>query len=370
MRYVGALSAAWLGLVGCGPRPVAVPPRPALDDVFIVVTERAGNGPRLVGVDRRGDRMFDVVEPAATLVRDSNPAISPDGKWLVFASSRGRSLDATSLWLAPLGYEAVPRPLTRGDFIDTHPTWAPDGQSIVFASTRSGTFDLWRVALTMEGPQPSAGQLTQLTSEATHEVTPNVASDGRIVFSVVAPAGATPSSHLALLTPGAPSAIALTDGQGDSSPAFSPDGERIAFAAPSVRRQTIDGKMVESVDGDIWVMPATGGPPRLALASPDTDEGGPVWSSDGRTLFATSLLRGAQGQVLFSAVIFNRGNATERPRMLIDQAGAVERLAPTLRPGRPTTADFAALQQAPDYQQRLAAIVKDALQRNAATKAP
>ena len=31
---------------------------------------------------------FELVQPAAVAARDTNPAVSPDGKWIAFASSR------------------------------------------------------------------------------------------------------------------------------------------------------------------------------------------------------------------------------------------------------------------------------------------
>src|SRR5882672_3551897 len=104
-------------VVGCaGPHPA----RPAADDrVAIVASERGPNGVRLVAIDEHGDRRFERVQPATPTVttRDANPAVSPDGAWLVFASTRDRA-DGTSLWIAPLGVEAVPRRLTEGAAID------------------------------------------------------------------------------------------------------------------------------------------------------------------------------------------------------------------------------------------------------------
>ncbi len=361
-------------MVGCGPPPASVEPtgEPSvtMDSVVLIATERGGNGPRLVGIDANGDRQFDVISPAAVIVRDSNPAISPDGNWIVFASSRGREISTTSLWLARLGFEARAVPLTHGNWIDTHPCWAADGHSIVFASTRSGNFDLWRVDVALRQGKLEATGVAQLTQAPTHEVSPAIARDGRIVFAVVAPAGQTPSSHLAMLTPPSVVPVDISPGPGDSSPAFSPDGTTIAFAAPQLRTRTIDGKNIESVDGDIWAMPAGGGPRFKLMDSAGTDEGGPVWSSDGRTLFATSLLRGADGRVLFSAIIFGDGIATHPVRMLIDRAGAVERLGPALRPGRPTADQVVQLQAAPAYRARLTEIIRRAVERNGLTPAP
>ncbi|HJQ38525.1 MAG TPA: protein kinase [Thermoanaerobaculia bacterium] len=56
------------------------------------------------------------------------PALSPDGRQLVFAREIGR---ARKLILSEPA-ESSERQLTRGDFDEMHPAWLPDGRSIVF----------------------------------------------------------------------------------------------------------------------------------------------------------------------------------------------------------------------------------------------
>ena len=115
---------------------------------------------------------------------DYNASFSPDGRWIVFASTRDRPFDETSLWIAPAGVAMPPHRLTEGKAIDSHPTWTADGRAIVFASTRAaGNFDLWRLAI--DHGQP--GRLVQLTSAPGHEVTPAVAADGTIIYASVTP---------------------------------------------------------------------------------------------------------------------------------------------------------------------------------------
>src|SRR5688572_6468036 len=78
--------------------------------IAIVISERGPGGLRLVAIDESGDRRFPVIAQAATPGGDSHPAISPDGKWIVFASKRRRRQRAgTNLWIAPLGREAEAR---------------------------------------------------------------------------------------------------------------------------------------------------------------------------------------------------------------------------------------------------------------------
>src|SRR5262245_28303104 len=85
---------------GAPPPPTNVAPAPPRG--VLVVSEPGPTGARLVAIDERGDRQLELVAPAAQPVRDTNAAVSPDGAWLVFASSRGRPLDETSLWIAPV----------------------------------------------------------------------------------------------------------------------------------------------------------------------------------------------------------------------------------------------------------------------------
>jgi len=327
------------------PHPTATPSHH--DRIAIAISERGESGARLVAIDEHGDRMLVLVRAAGSVARDTNPAISPDGRWIVFASSRGRPLDQTNVWIAPLAPEAIAVPLTHGDAIDSHPVWKRDGSGIVFASTRGGHgFDLYEVPL-RDGR--TTAEPRALTSAPGHEVTPSVMADGTIVYAAITPLpDGQVESHLETRAPDGTIAK-LTGGPADTSPAVSPDGTTIAFARP------VDHK--GGPDAELWLV--VGREARQLVDLPVTDESGPVWSRDGRFVFATSVLRGARGNVLFSSVIvIDTREAHPIARILQDRTGAIARLTPAI-----ATADLdaKALDADPEYLPELARITAAAI---------
>jgi dipeptidyl aminopeptidase/acylaminoacyl peptidase len=331
-----------VALPACGARtPPSPPPR---DRIAIIASERGADGVRLVAIDEHGDRQVELIQPATGVVRDVNPTVSPDGRWLVFASSRGRAIDQTSLWIAAVGTEMPPRRLTDGPAIDAHPAWTPDGRAIVFASTRDGgEFDLWRLAIA--GGQP--GELARLTRRPGHEVTPAVAPDGTVIYAAVTARGnGEVESHLEERAPDG-AVRALTAGPADSSPAVSPDGARVVFARPQIHGN--------EADSELWLLVRGTGAIAPLVDLPLTDESGPVWSRDGRFVFATSVLRGEGGRVLFSSVIHVDTRQTPPvARILEDRVGAIVRLTPAVTA---TPLDAAALHGDPEYLPELARIM-------------
>ncbi len=333
----------------CRPRVGAVVPPPAPPRIAIVVSEGDARGARLVAIDEHGDRQLELVQASATLARDTNPAVSPDGRWLVFASSRGRPLAETSLWIARLAPAAVPVPVTTGPATDAHPTWSANGAAIIWASTRGGHgFDLWRAPVALDGPRPVLGAAEQLTRGAGHEVTPTVAPGDVIAYAAVEDRGdGTIASHLEERA--ADGTIrALTTGTTDSAPAISPDGARLVFARPVARAPGL-------VDSELFIVARAGGEPDVLVDLPLTDESGPVWSRDGRYVLATSLLRGADGRAVFSSVIVI-DTREPRPvaRLLEDRVGPIARLTPAVAIA---ALDDAALHADPEYLPELARIM-------------
>lgn len=319
-----------------------------------MAAERGPTGARLVAIDERGDRQFSIIRPPDRgAARDTHPAISPDGAWIVFASSRGRTMSETSLWIAKLGVEEAATRLTDGTWIDAHPTWSTDGSAIVFASTRAGgDFDLYRLPL---AAGRATGSAIPLTSAPGHEITPSIATDGTIVYSSVTQIGERDiESHLEQRAPDG-TIVQLTPGPADSAPAISPDGKHLAFARPAI----VD----ERANVELWLLPYGQSDATPIVALPLTDEGGPVWSRDGRFVFATSIMKGEQG-VLFSSVIhIDFGESPRRARMLVDRAGAVARLTPAIAT---PTLDARALHEDPEYLSELARIMADAIEKKRA----
>jgi Tol biopolymer transport system component len=357
-----------LVVAACGHKP---PPDPDVaasgagdDPIHIVATERnPSGGGHLVVISESGDRIATLVVPAQTVARDSSPAFSPDGKWLVFVSSRGRAIDRSSLWAVRVGFDAEPFRVTEGAAIDIAPVWSPAGDAIVFASSRSGNFDVWRLPVSGDdGARLSFGKPIRITTAAGQEISPSVAADGRIAYAALTPGkDGTMSSRIEVLSADGKNVDAVTAGPGDSSPAFDARG-RLAFARPTVRtgESAKEKRVFASVDTDLWILDDKG--ERKVVDLPFTDESGPVWSNDGRWLFATSLLRKVTGEPLLSSVI--HVDLDEQPviaRMLVDRAGAVTRLAPALAP---VVLDSAGLHGNPDYGDELRRTVERAIERS------
>src|SRR5579859_4942760 len=87
------------------------------------------------------------IETAAT------PAISPDGRWVVFV--RNTTVEAenrrhSELWIAPSDGGSPATRLTSPMFNATAPRWSPDGKLLVFRSSRSGS-------VAAEEPRPGRG---------------------------------------------------------------------------------------------------------------------------------------------------------------------------------------------------------------------
>jgi Tol biopolymer transport system component/serine/threonine protein kinase len=223
-----------------------------------------------------GERRESKIELPGQFVVD--PRFAPDGKELAFIAGPGSG--SSDVYVASVGGGKA-RALTslRSPMIGVD--WTPDGRELVFSSGHQGPSTLWRISRAGGDPQP----LTVATDNA---LFPRIAAHGhRLLFlhwavdTNIWRVPLSPTDH------GAPSRIIASTRQ-DSSPAFSPDGNRLAFASD------------RAGSFEIYISAADGSNP-VQLTSMKTGSGSPTWSADGKQIAFDSRANGQADIYLISA---------------------------------------------------------------------
>lgn len=98
------------------------------------------------------------IDDMLAMQRVTDPAVSPDGKWVAFvvrdtdlAANKGR----TDVWLSAVDGSALEH-LTTNQANDSDPAWSRDGRYVYFLSQRSGSSQVWRI-------HPGGGEAEQVT---------------------------------------------------------------------------------------------------------------------------------------------------------------------------------------------------------------
>jgi dipeptidyl aminopeptidase/acylaminoacyl peptidase len=217
---------------------------------------------------------------------DQYPAGSPDGRsvaYVHFGPDYESRVDAVLTVLDLITGEK--RGLATGEISSA--SWSSDGTTIAFLGTLRGQTAIWTVpADGSGGPEPVVEDGSEQIEGRSLWGPPSWSPDGTALTFEVSD---TPASDSPVRPPGVVtldlvdgqiSFLAPTDGDVVGSPAWSPDGTRIAFART----------------GGIWSVSPTGGDPVLIVGVTSEEfysEGydrsagtpmSPVWSSDGTQL--------------------------------------------------------------------------------------
>jgi serine/threonine-protein kinase len=147
------------------------------------------------------------------------PVLSPDGRRLAVTVQGTRD----DVWVQDLERATWTRLTAEGD--NTDPAWSPDGRQVVFSSTRSGPFNLFRAAA------DGGGEAQQLTQERTMAMSSSVAPDGSVAaFGLLDPQTGWDVALLPLRGGGPPRPFLATR-FAETYATFSRDGRYVAYVS-------------------------------------------------------------------------------------------------------------------------------------------
>jgi TolB protein len=227
------------------------------EGVYALYLMGAGGG----GQHRLTEEELPGGETPSGLFFEVEPAWSPDGTRIAFASRRGGNFDIYVTGADGTGTRRV----TSAGVDEASPTWSPDGSRIAYQ--RGNPSDIY----VMNADGTGQRRLGRLEG---HELDPAWSPDGRwIAYQLRRPG--TPLAEIRLIRPDGTGGRRLTtlDRQ-SSAPAWSPDSTRIAFS-------TNAGS--DGANFDIYTVRADGKGLRRITNAPE-DEFEPSFSPDGSEL--------------------------------------------------------------------------------------
>jgi Tol biopolymer transport system component len=202
---------------------------------------------------RPANKELYLIEPGATAPKpitndpalDYDATFSPDGRWVVFCSERAGN---PNLYAQDLTTSHPPQQLTRGSFMSASPAFTLNGKTLLFVSDREGNADIFSMP-----------------------------------FDPAHIAVAEDAQNLTRLS------------GGDYRPSVSPDGKTIVFSSDrdSFKILLEDATNSRGFESEIYAMDIDGSHVRRMTNTHRTenkpfqfnDNGSPVWSADGRTIY-------------------------------------------------------------------------------------
>ncbi len=279
------------------------------------------------------------------LKRVGDPVLSPDGKWIVFATQNvdfDKNTKTPHLWLVPTaGGEA--RQATDGVGEDS-PRWSPNGRQVLFISARDGESQVWVADFDSTAGTISSEprKVTSISTGAdgalwspdgkniifTSEVFADCQDDAcnqqrnderakskvkaqiftRLFYRHWSTYNYGKRTHLFVVPAEGGTARDLTPGDHDVPPfslggqalyAISPDGQEVAFTS------NISEQPAASTNNDVFIIPINGGSPKKISNSPGSDST-PLYSPDGKWIaWRMQKIDGYESD-RFRLVIYNR----------------------------------------------------------------
>lgn len=205
-------------------------------------SDREGGRWQLYRADLKGENLQRLTH---SFSNERQPSWSPDGKRIVFSSSRWGQPE-----LAVMSAEGgeVTR-LTWDQMINVRPAWSPRGDWIAYVSYRGGSADLWAYHL-------ESGESLRLTYNSIQDTTPAWSPGGeRLVYKSRHYWG-TCLALVDLKNPGH-QVIFARDYPEAHDPVFSPDGRFVLFSNPAGlwRVELVDGVPAAPVPQEVGAPP-------------------------------------------------------------------------------------------------------------------
>lgn len=225
-------------------------------------------------LDEGGGRKV-VTTPPSGVLHDGLPVLSPDGKQLAFLRAADISVD--EIYVVDLGKDdlpvAEPRRVTEENRRISGMAYLPDGKHLVASLPRGRSIrGLWKI------PIGNPKDAVAMPEAGLHAVYPAVAAgSGRMVYSI----GVDDLNlYLVDLKNGTSGGALLASSTLESSPALSPDGERVAF------------RSARTGSSEVWMAKVDGTEPVRLTYAEGPVTGSPRWSPDGETVVFDSRLDG------------------------------------------------------------------------------
>lgn len=223
----------------------------------------------LLSVDTGENRRL--TSPPRNVYGDATPAVSPDGRALVFA--RWLSEETGDLYLLEISGDlrpvGEPKRLTFTSSVTGYPAWCPDGSCVVFASGGSShDTSLWRMRLPTLARR--VGEPERLAFGGSGAIIPAISRRGRLAYSHYT--GDSDIRRLDLTGGQREDNLPVNSTAIDHCPQYSPDGKRIAFNSN------------RSGSHEIWVCNADGSNALKLTSFGGPYLAGPAWSPDGHRI--------------------------------------------------------------------------------------